>query len=156
MTSLARSLSVGTLLLVVLFGAEPVPAQCAAFSTVTFQNYGTACPPVPSCSGTSLYGFYGSCTVSLALFGPTFVGVALGSQATQGIPVTLGGMPCHLWIDQPYVIFDFTGQGLSQVVFTPPPVSLVGLTVFCQALYTVNCGGGPQLGLTDALAVTFN
>jgi hypothetical protein len=155
MRSLARGLSVGTLL-VILLGAEPISAQCAAFSTVTFQNYGTQCPPVPSCSGTSLYGFYGPCNVSLALFGPTFVAVGLGSQVAQGIPIALGAMPCLLWIDQPYTIVDLTGQGLSQVVFTPPPVSLAGLTVFCQALYTVNCGAGPQLGLTDALAVTFH
>ena len=155
MTSHVRMLAAVTVLVIVL-GAEPAGAQCPAFSSVTFQNYGTSCPPVPSCSGTSLYGFYGSCSVSLALFGPSFVAVALGSQVAQGIPIALGGMSCLLWIDQLSVIVDLAGQGLSQVVFNPPPVSLVGLTVYCQALYTVNCGTGPQLGLTDAVAVTFN
>jgi hypothetical protein len=155
MTPHVRTLAASALL-VLVFSAEPAGAQCPAFSSVTFQSYGTACPPVPACSGTSLYGFYGPCNVSLALFGPTFVGVALGTQVTQGIPMVLGGMACQLWIGQPYVIFDFAGQGLSQVVFTPPPASLAGLTVFCQALYTVNCGAGPQLGLTDALAITFH
>ena len=150
-----RRLAVGSLLCLVL-GTPPSSAQCPAFSSVTFQNYGTGCAPVPSCSGTSLYGFYGPCNVSLALFGPQFVAVALGSQTNQGIPVGLSGQTCSLWIAPPYFILDLTGQGLSQVVYTPPPTSLAGTTVYCQALYTVNCGGGPQLGLTDALIVTFN
>jgi hypothetical protein len=155
MTTHARRLALGLLLCLVLGGAR-ANAQCPAFSSVTFQSYGSACPPVPSCSGASLYGFYGPCTVSLALFGPTFVAVALGSQAPQGILVGLSTMACHLWIGPPYFILDLTGQGLSQIVYTPPPMSLAGITVYTQALYTVNCGGGPQLGLTDALSVTFN
>lgn len=150
-----RTLAVGALLCLVL-GTRPASAQCPAFSSVTFQSYGTGCSPVPSCSGSSLYGFYGPCNVSLALFGPTFVAVALGSHVNQGIPVGLSGMPCLLWIGPPYFILDLTGQNLSQVTYTPPPVSLAGTTVFCQALYTVNCGSGPHLGLTDALTVTFN
>jgi hypothetical protein len=142
--------------MVLAVAANAASGQCPAFSSVTFQNYGTACPPSPTCGGTSLYGFYGPCNVSLALFGPSFVAVGAGSQATQGIPLAVGGMTCLAWINPPYTIFDFAGQGLSQVTFTPPPVSLAGITVYCQALYTVNCGTGPLLGLTDALAVTFH
>ena len=150
-----RVIATGMLLLLVL-GANEANAQCPAFSSVTFQNHGTACPPSPACSGASLYGFYGPCNVSLALFGPSFVGVGVGSPTNQGIPISLGAMACLLWIAPPYTVFDFAGQGLSQVTFTPPPVSLAGITVWCQALYTVNCGTGAQLGLTDALAVTFH
>src|SRR5687767_8592581 len=118
MTTRVRILAAGTLMLA-CFGTEPTSAQCPAFSSVTFQSYGNPCPPVPSCLGnTSLYGFYGPCSVSLALFGSTFVGVGLGSQATQGIPVALNGVSCSLWISPPYVILDFAGQGLSQLVFT--------------------------------------
>jgi hypothetical protein len=137
------------------------PAQCQAFSTATFTSYGSACQPTgPAWCMPNLYGFYGSCSVSLALVGSsaTFRLIGIGTQAGSGSTLLpLGGGACPLWIDSILVVMDVSGLGLTQVTFPAPAYSIVGLTLHVQAVYSVDCGpAGTHLGMTQAVALTFN
>lgn len=141
--------------------AARAPAQCPAFSTVTFTSYGTACQPTgPVWCVPNLYGFYGSCSVSLALVGPsaTFRIIGFGAQAGNGsMLLPLPGGPCPLWIDSILLVLDVSGVGPTQVTLPAPPYSIVGLTLHVQALYSIDCGpAGVHLGMTQGVSLTFN